>query len=181
MANISAGKQGAARKPGEDDSEERAHVNLRKVMAGGMLAAAIAGAGLSLGAGTANAAPDVVNRTFNDAKRMIQQAGGTAVIATRTGAALEDGKCLVMNAWDAGYQRIVRGGMRANNEVLLALNCNGGVAGPGSAGNSVASPEGQVAIAKAEAAAAERKRQRLEAAQAEKDRQERLAAATATG
>lgn len=156
-------------------------MDMRKMVAGGMMAAAVAGAGMCLGAGTANAAPDVVNRTYNDAKRMIQQAGGTAVIATRTGAALEDGKCLVMNAWDAGYQRIVRGGMRANNEVLLALNCNGGLAGPGSSGNSVASPEGQVAIAKAEAAAAERKRQRLAAQEAEQKRQERLAAAAPTG
>lgn len=107
-----------------------------------------------LGTGTANAAPDVVNRSFNDAERLIQQAGRTAVIATRTGAGLEDGKCLVMTAWDAGYQRMVRGGMRANNEVLLVLNCNGVLAGPGSSGNSMESPVGREAKLKAERAVA---------------------------
>ncbi|MFI5510142.1 hypothetical protein ACIA48_21965 [Mycobacterium sp. NPDC051804] len=134
-----------------------------KIVTGGMLAAAVASAGMCLGAGTANAAPDVVNRTYNDAKRMIQQAGGTAVIATRTGAALEDGKCLVVNAWDAGYQRIVRGGMRANNEVLVALNCNGVLAGPGSSGNSVASPVGREAKLEAEQEAAKRAAQQRQA------------------
>jgi hypothetical protein len=124
---------------------------------------------MCLGVGTANAAPDVVNRTYNDAKRMIQQAGGTAVIATRTGAALEDGKCLVVNAWDAGYQRIVRGGMRANNEVLVALNCNGALAGPGSSGNSVASPVGREAKLEAEQEAAERAEQQSQAQAAASD------------
>ena len=138
-------------------------MNMRKIVAGGMAAAAIAGAGMCLGTGTANAAPDVVNRTLNDAKRMIQQAGGTVVIATRTGAGLEDGKCLVMNAWDAGYQRIVRGGMRANNEVLLALNCNGVLAGPGSSGNSLASPAGREAKLEAEQEAAKRAAQQRQA------------------
>ena len=138
-------------------------MTMRKIVVGGMAAAALAGAGMCLGAGTASAAPDVVNRTFNDAKRMIQQSGGTAVIATRTGAGLEDGKCLVMNAWDAGYQRIVRGGMRANNEVLLALNCNGVLAGPGASGNSLASPVGREAKLKAEQEAAKRAAQQRQA------------------
>ena len=78
--------------------------NVQKTHAAGEgeapFAAGVAGVGMSLGVSTANAAPDVVNRTYNDARRMIQQSGGKAVIATRTGAALEDGKCLVMNAWD---------------------------------------------------------------------------------
>jgi len=144
-------------------------VNGLTIVTRGMVAAAVAGAGMCLGAGTANAAPDVVNRTYNDAKRMIQQAGGTAVIATRTGAALEDGKCLVVNAWDAGYQRIVRGGMRANNEVLVALNCNGVLAGPGSSRNSVASPIGREAKLKAEQEAAKRAAQQRQAQAAASD------------
>lgn len=138
-------------------------MNMLKIVAGGIAAAVVAGTGMWLGPGTANAAPDVVDRTYNDAKRMIQQAGGTAVIATRTGAGLEDGRCLVMNAWDAGYQRIVRGGMRANNEVLLALNCNGVLAGPGSSGNSLASPVGREAKLKAEQEAAKRAAQQRQA------------------
>lgn len=138
-------------------------MNMLNVVAGGIAAAVVAGTGMWLGPATANAAPDVVNRTYNDAKRMIQQAGGTAVIATRTGAGLEDGKCLVMNAWDAGYQRIVRGGMRANNEVLLALNCNGVLAGPGSSGNSLGSPVGREAKLKAEQEAAKRAAQQRQA------------------
>lgn len=138
-------------------------MNMLNIVAGAMAAAVVAGTGMCLGAGIANAAPEVVDRTYNDAKRMIQQAGGTAVIATRTGAGLEDGKCLVMNAWDAGYQRIVRGGMRANNEVLLALNCNGVLAGPGSSGNSLASPVGREAKLKAEQEATKRAAQQRQA------------------
>ncbi len=82
-----------------------------RIVAGGVVATAVAGTPLWLGAGPAGAVPDVVDRTYSDARAMIQQAGGSAVVATRTGGGLDESKCFVANPWDAPYQRIVRGGM----------------------------------------------------------------------
>ena len=132
-----------------------------KIVAGGVAATAFAGAGLFLGAGPAGAVPDVVDRPYSDAKVLIQRDGGTPVVATRTGDGLDESECLVTNAWDAPYQRIVRGGMTANSEVLVALNCNGVVAGPGASGNSVASPAGRQAKTEAEEKAAAEEEQEL--------------------
>jgi hypothetical protein len=137
-------------------------VNMLKIVAGGIVASAVAGTGLWLGAGPAGAVPDVVDRTYNDAKKMIQQAGGNPVIATRTGAGLDEGKCLVTNAWDAGYPNVSsRGRIIGNSEVLVALNCNGELAGAGSSGNSAASPAGRAAKTEAEQEAAEQEEQEL--------------------
>jgi hypothetical protein len=132
-----------------------------RIVTGGIVATAVAGTGLWLGAGPAGAVPDVVDRPYSDAKTMIQQAGGSAVVATRTGGGLDESKCLVTNAWEAPYQRIVRGGMTANDEVLVALNCNGALAGPGASGNSMASPAGRQAKSEAEEKAEAQEEQEL--------------------
>ena len=80
----------------------------------------------------------------SDAKAMIQQTGGSPVVATRTGDGLDESKCLVTNAWDAPYCELAfvrMVGMTTNNEVFVALNCNGELAGPRARpGNSAASP-----------------------------------------
>lgn len=128
----------------------------------GVVAASTAGAALWLGAGVAGAIPDVVDRPYKDAKRMIQQSGGTPVIATRTGGGLDEGSCLVANAWEAGYPRVnSRGRITGNNEVLVALNCNGELAEAGAPGNSAASPVGRAAKTEAEQEAAEQEEQEL--------------------
>ena len=132
-----------------------------RIVAGGVVATVVAGTGLWLGAGPAGAVPDVVDRTYSDARAMIQQAGGSAVVATRTGGGLDESKCLVTNPWDAPYQRIVRGGMTTNDEVLVALNCNGVLAGPGASGNSAASTAGRRAKSEAEEKAEEQEEQEL--------------------
>jgi hypothetical protein len=137
-------------------------VNMLKIVAGWVGAASLAGAGLWLGAWPAGALPDVVDRTYSDAKDLIQQAGGNPVIATRTGGGLDEGDCLVANAWDAGYPHVnARGRIDGNNEVLVALNCNGELAGAGSSGNSAASPAGRAAKTQAEQEAAEQEQQEL--------------------
>jgi hypothetical protein len=121
-------------------------------------AAATASAAL-FGAGIAGAAPDVVGDTYSDASSTIEQSGGTAVVATRTGSGADTGDCIVTNAWDAAF---VRDGESASGEVMVALNCNGDVASAGKPGNSVASPTGREAkAAQEEAEAAEQ--QELEA------------------
>jgi len=112
----------------------------------------VACAALSFGAGVAGAQPDVVGHTYNDATKMIEEAGGTPVIATRTGAGADEGDCLVTNAWNAPYMRPgSRGRPVGNDEVLVALNCNGELATAGTPGNSAASEIGREAKAEAQA------------------------------
>jgi hypothetical protein len=117
-------------------------------------AAAAAGASAALfGAGIAGAAPDVVGDTYSDASSAIEQAGGTAVVATRVGSGADEGDCIVTNAWDASF---IREGESSSGEVMVALNCNGDVASAGKPGNSAASPAGREAkAAQEEADAAE--------------------------
>ena len=139
-------------------------MQMRNLLAGAVAAAAAASAAL-FGAGAANAVPDVVDRPYKDAKKIIQQSGGVPVIATRTGASMDEGNCLVTNAWDAGYPRLnSRGRMANNRDVLVSLNCNGELAEPGSPGNSALSPVGR--DAKAEAQADARKQEERQLAQA---------------
>jgi hypothetical protein len=128
----------------------------------GLVAACTAGAALFLGAGAAGAVPDVIDRPYSDAEKMIQDAGGTPVIATRTGGGADEGDCLVANAWEAGYPNLnSRGRITGNNEVLVALNCNGELAGAGTPGNSALSPAGREAKAEAEEEAAEQEEEQL--------------------
>jgi hypothetical protein len=126
-------------------------VNMLINLSGGV---AVAGAAAALfGAGIAGAAPDVVGDTYSDASTAIEEAGGTAVIATRVGSGADEGECIVTNAWDASF---IREGESASGEVMVALNCNSQVASAGKSGNSAASPAGREAkAAQEEAAAAE--------------------------
>ncbi len=105
-------------------------------------AAAATAAAALFGAGIAVAAPDVVGDSYSDASSTIEQSGGRAIVATRTGSGADTGDCIVTNAWDASF---VREGASSSGEVMVALNCNGDVASAGKAGNSAASPAGREA------------------------------------
>ncbi|WP_253868001.1 hypothetical protein [Mycobacterium sp. GA-1285] len=121
-------------------------LNLRHLLAAAVAAAA-AGTALA-SAGQAAAVPDVVDRPFEDAQKIIQQYGGKAVVATRVGSGADEGSCLVTNAWDAAVRRPnSRGRPVANSDVMVALNCNAAVAAPGAPGNSAMSPVGRDAKA----------------------------------
>jgi hypothetical protein len=139
-----------------------------------IVSAGIGAAGVALGlfgAGIASAAPDVVGMTYGDAVSQIEDGGGTAKIAVTVGDRQDAmGDCLVTNATDAPFVRDSGGEFgHADGEVLLALNCNRGVATGGVPGASAASPEGRAFQAKAE-----------EAAAAQQNEQDELAAAGAT-
>ncbi len=122
-------------------------LTLRHLLAGVTVVAAAAGTAL-IGAGQAGAAPDVVDRPYKDAKRIIQRYGGNAVVATRVGSGADEDDCLVTNAWDAAVRRPnSRGRPVANSDVMVALNCNGALAAPGVPGNSAMSPVGRDAKA----------------------------------
>jgi hypothetical protein len=134
----------------------------RNIFGGAIVAASAAGAAMTLGAATANAIPDVVGRPYSDAASMIQDSGGRPVIATRTGGGADEGDCLVANAWKAGYPRVsARGRIIGNNEVLVALNCAGELAGPGKPGNSAATEIGRNAKREAQEQAATQEEQEL--------------------
>jgi hypothetical protein len=113
-------------------------------------AAAGVAATISVGAGVAVAAPDVVGQTYSDAKNTLQSQGAAIVIATRTGGSMDLDKCIVTNASVRPSVPKQRQAPEAD-EVLVALNCNAAVASAGSAGPSAASPEGRKALIAQEA------------------------------
>lgn len=99
-----------------------------------------------LGAGTAAAAPDVVGQKYSDAVSAIEGAGGTVKVGVRVGGSLPQDDCIVTSATDASYTRPGTSDVyyeKASDEVVLALNCNGGYATANHPGNSVGSPQGR--------------------------------------
>jgi hypothetical protein len=114
-------------------------------------AAAGVAATITVGAAVAAAAvPDVVGQTYKDAKNTIQGQGSAVVIATRTGGSADVDKCIVTSAWSKPSVTLPREAP-GPNEVWVALSCNAAIAGPGTPGNSAASPEGRRAITAQEA------------------------------
>ena len=119
----------------------------------------IAAVSLALaGAGSAAAAPDVVGMKYSDAQEEIEDSGGSATVATRVGDKLEEGDCIVTNAWDASFLRI---DSSDDSQIQVALNCAGDYATATNPGASVASPLGREAKSKAEEEAAEQEEQEL--------------------
>ncbi|MCB0942384.1 MAG: hypothetical protein KDB72_19350 [Mycobacterium sp.] len=95
------------------------------------------------GAGVAAADP-YAGQTYGDASSAISSYGQTPVIAGRVGSVLPTDQCIVTRSQKASGL----GGANftpVQNTVLLYLNCNQVLAGPGVPGNSAASPEGQQA------------------------------------
>lgn len=129
--------------------------------AGTAFAAATASAVL-FGAGTAAAAPDVVGQKYSDAQEAIKDGGGSAVVASRFGDKLDEGDCIVTNAWDASFLRI---DSSDDSQVNVALNCSGSYATATNPGTSVQNPLGREAKSEAEKEAADQEEQEL--AQAE--------------
>ncbi|SEH63313.1 hypothetical protein SAMN04489835_2273 [Mycolicibacterium rutilum] len=131
---------------------------MRLQMLGIGAVAAAASAMVLFGSATAAAAPDVVGQPYSDAVDAIEQGGGTAVVAARVGDKLDQGDCVVVNAWDSSFLRI----SESRSQVSLALNCAGEYATATNPGASVASPLGREAKSKAEEEAAEEEQQALE-------------------
>jgi hypothetical protein len=119
-----------------------------------------AGALALLGAGIASAGtappPDVVGMTYSDAVSKIEDGGGTAKIQVTVGdrqAAMGD--CLVTSATNAPFVEDSDGTFQhVDSVVLLALNCDRGVATATTPGASLGSPDGRAFQDKAEKAAA---------------------------
>src|SRR3954469_10588214 len=98
----------------------RTHMKTLAILFG---AAAGLAAAISVGAGVAAAAPDVVGQTYADAKATIQATGSQAVIATRVGGRADEDKCIVTNAWVRTSVTQVYEKPKYDS-VMVALNCN---------------------------------------------------------
>ncbi len=107
----------------------------------------VAASALLFGAGTAAAAPDVVGDTYSDAEAAISDSGGTAVVASRFGDKLDEGDCIVTNAYDASF---LRDGSDDGGQVNVVLNCSGAYATAKNPGTSVQNPLGREAKKQAE-------------------------------
>ncbi|MFV8049299.1 hypothetical protein [Mycobacterium sp. 48b] len=112
-----------------------------------------------VGAGAAQAAPDVVGQTYSDAVTTIEDGGGTAHVAVTVGSRLPRDECIVTSAWtvrqlvpqtsDTYYEY-------KEDVTQVALNCDGDHATETHPGASIGSPAGREAkAAEDEAAAAE--------------------------
>jgi len=124
----------------------------------GFAGAAVGVLGL-LGTGIASAnssAPDVVGMTYTDAVAKIEDGGGTAKITVTVGDRESSmGDCLVTSATEAPFTEVSNGAFQhVSNVVLVALNCNRGVASATTPGASLGSPDGRAFQAKADQAAA---------------------------
>ena len=128
------------------------------IVVGAAPVVAAAASALLFGAGTAAAAPDVVGQKYSDAQTAIEDGGGSAVIASRFGDKLDEGDCIVTNAYDASF---LRNGEDDGGQVNVVLNCDGAYATAKNPGASVASPLGGAAKSEAEKQAAEEQEQEL--------------------
>ena len=111
-----------------------------------------------MGAGAAQAAPDVVGQTYSDAVSAIEDGGGTAHVAVTVGSRLPRDECIVTNAWtvrqlvpqtsDTYYEY-------REDVTEVSLNCDGDHATETHPGVSIASPAGREAKAAEDEAAAQ--------------------------
>lgn len=97
---------------------------------------------VTFGSGSASADP-LAGITYSAATEKIAGWGGTAVISTVNGSALETDDCIV-SSWQKSMF-IDPSWKGRNGEFLLNLDCNGLVAGPGHPGNSAMSAAGKKA------------------------------------
>lgn len=129
------------------------------VLGAGPVVAAAASSALLFGTGTAAAAPDVVGQTYSDAQTAIEDDGGTAHVASRFGDKLDEGDCVVTNAFDASF---LRDGVDDGGQVNVVLNCSGAYATATNPGTSVQNPLGREAKSEAEKQAEEEEAAALE-------------------
>lgn len=134
---------------------------MQKIIKASTVGAAAAAVGLfgmcCAGIASANtSAPDVVGMTYTDAVSKIEGGGGTAKISVTVGDRQASmGDCLVTSATEAPFTEVSNGAFQhVNNVVLLALNCDRGVASATTPGASLGSPDGRAFQAKADQAAA---------------------------
>jgi hypothetical protein len=93
------------------------------------------------GSGVASAKDYYVGQTYDQASANITKYNGSPVIGAVNGDQLATGDCIVMSSHKSTFLNS-SGVNDRKSEVVLNLNCNNRVAGPGHPGNSAASPQG---------------------------------------
>ncbi|WP_431238730.1 hypothetical protein ACQ86B_02445 [Mycolicibacterium aichiense] len=101
--------------------------------------------GLFGAAEAAAAGPDVTGYTYAKATETISAWGYAAVISSVVGDQLPTSDCIVTSSGMAS--NLDSSGRSRGKQVLLNLNCNQTLAGPGKPGNSAATPQGRQAKA----------------------------------
>jgi hypothetical protein len=127
-------------------------VHLR--LAAGVAALAALWIWAAAGGGVADAAtgaPDVTGKKYSDAQSAISGAGFTPVVSTVFGDRNNWSNCLVTDTQQRTVQPPPNSSGSAVKQILVALNCDAGVASATRPGNSAASPEGRAATAAAAA------------------------------
>lgn len=112
-----------------------------RLFQGAFVLSVVSGCILIAGTGPANAAPDVVGKTYADAKSAIADAGETAVIESRVGDRKAVDDCVVTNIRDSNF--LDSSGKPRGNSVLVNLNCYATYASALFPGYSLGSPEGR--------------------------------------
>jgi hypothetical protein len=121
-----------------------------------MGATATAIAALSVAGSTvaeAGSSADVTGQKYSDAQSALSSAGMKPVVETVVGDQKAWPDCVVTRAQKRTVQPPENSSGSATNEMLVSLNCEGGVATATTPGNSAASPEGRAAIAAAASSA----------------------------
>jgi hypothetical protein len=111
-----------------------------------VLAAAVGAAATVFGAGVASADQNYNGMKYSEALSKIKAAGATAKVSARVGDQLNEGDCLVKSYTKSALPARGFTMKGPSSIVLVALDCNGGVASPGKPGLSAASPEGRKAV-----------------------------------
>lgn len=109
------------------------HVGLAVLM---MFSAGLAGGGLAAAKG-----PNFSGQTYGSAAEQTSNLGLTPVIASSVGDQLAINDCIVISSTQV--QNINSSGRANGSRVLMQLDCNAPLAGPGKAGASAVSPEGR--------------------------------------
>ena len=126
---------------------------MKKFIALGATALGAAGTAMALFSAGVAAADDYAGMTYDDASSAADEAGATVIVASRVGS-LPDSDCTVERSQNAPFIDGADFVTHVSDTVQFYLNCNGALAGPGKAGNSLQSAAGQAAKAKAEEEAA---------------------------
>ena len=127
----------------------------------GVCATAAGIAALALaGSGVAAADTDVTGQKYSDAQGVLSGAGLKPVVQSTVGDQLAWPDCVVMRTQKRTVPAPANSSGSSTNEMLVALNCNAGIASATTPGNSAASPEGRAAAA----AAAQQQAQAAQAA-----------------
>jgi hypothetical protein len=103
----------------------------------------LAAATMAMLGATAAHADNPINKTYSDARSIVQDWGSTPVLSTVSGDQLALDDCIVTSYTRSSAVSAL--GENNGTKILLNVNCNAKVAQAGVAGNSAVTPQGKAA------------------------------------